>query len=366
MSKLSTLFILLLSLSGNPVLSQSGLDSSLKEARNTLLEMFEEQQIVGLSITVSLEDSTIWSEGLGYADLNLKNRIEPDKTLFRIASISKPITATILGRLYEEGIVDLEESIYSYVPNFPKKTFDFTLMDLATHRSGIRHYKAFEKENQQPLSMEEGLKKFERSNLRFKPGTDYLYSSYGYNLLGVAMEKASGTSFSDLLKTHIAEPLNMKNTIPDYGSYDTLQTSGFFIKSGKDKIKGTEPVYMGFKLPSGGMLSTSEDLVKLGNAYVYQSVLKPSTQERLLTDQPLPDGRKTGYGLGWGIKSNKDGKTIISHTGGNTGAVCRLIIYPEEELVIAVVSNTSGIDWQKFIRTVNTIPTILLDGTTKS
>ncbi|MEL6132507.1 MAG: serine hydrolase domain-containing protein [Bacteroidota bacterium] len=323
--------------------------------------LVEEEQIVGLAITVSLEDSVMWSEGFGYSDLDKEKPIKPDQTLFRIASLSKPLTATILGRLEEEELIDSKASVYTYVPDFPTKAYDFNLWHLATHRSGIRHYKAFEKDNQKPLSMEEGLAKFQKSKLKFEPGTDYLYSSYGYNLLGVAMVQATNTSFPQLLQTYVTTPLGMKHTVPDTGVYDAIQTSGFFKSNGKGKVEEAKSVNYTMKMPSGGLLSTSEDLVTFGNAYVYQRLLRRKTQEEMLTDHPLPNGEKTGYGMGWGLGVDGQGRQILSHTGGNVGSVCKLIVYPESALTLAVVSNTYGIDWLKFIRTVNRIPNMILE-----
>jgi serine beta-lactamase-like protein LACTB len=347
-------------------IAQTSFDSRIKEARNSIISMLEEENIVGLSVTVSYEGSIIWSEGFGYADLEEKRAIKPNETLFRIASISKPITATILGRLNEEEIINFNKSVYTYVPKFPEKGYDITLEQLANHTSGIRHYKTLERENRKPLSIEQGLKRFEQSKLKFKPGTDYLYSSYGYNLLGVAMEKAAEMSFEELMKQYVTQPLEMVNTIPDEGVYDDIQISGFFKSNGKGKIKEAKPAYMATKLPSGGMLSTSEDLVTFGNAYAQHNLLKDSTQIKILSEVELPNGKKTAYGIGWGLKVDKKGRKIISHTGGNAGSVCRLIVYPESELTIAVVSNTFGIDWLKFIRTVNNIPNIILEGEAKN
>lgn len=360
MNKKLIILIITLNFQCTYLLAQISIDSKIREARASIISLIEEENIVGLSITVSHNDSIVWSEGFGYSDLQGKNAIEPDKTLFRIASISKPITSAILGRLYEENTLDYNESVYKYVPNFPRKKFDINLLQLATHTAGIRHYNIFERDNTKPMSIEEGLKKFKNSKLKFKPGTDYLYSSYGYNLLGVAMEKASKLSFEELLKVYVTQPLGMKNTMPDKGSYDTLQVSGFFLSKKNKKVKEAQPVYMATILPSGGMLSTSEDLVTFGNAYAYNKLLRESTQNKILTQTGLPNGKKIRNGIGWSVKIDKKGRKIISQTGGNTGSVCRLIVYPESKLTVAVVSNTFGIDWLKFVRTINHIPDFLL------
>lgn len=352
------LISLLILLSSNLAFSQN---TTISKAREIIAQMVEEENIVGLSISVSQKDSLLWSEGFGFCDMNKETAITPNDTYFRIASLSKPITATLMGRLYEENIIDPDESLYTYVPNFPKKEYDFTVKHLATHQSGIRHYKGLEKENKKPLSLEEGLDRFKNSKLKFKPGTAYNYSSYGYNLLGVAIQNAANTPFQDLLKSYVTEPLEMNHTIPDNGNYKDMKTSGFFMSNGKGKIKEADEVNLFMKLPSGGMLSTSEDLVRLGNAYVYKRILKEATQNLILEDITLPNGKKTGYGMGWGLSTDKKGRKILSHNGGNTGSVCRLIIYPEEELTIAVVSNTFGIDWVKFIRNMWKVSAVFLN-----
>ncbi|MEM1094036.1 MAG: serine hydrolase domain-containing protein [Bacteroidota bacterium] len=339
---------------------RAGIDA-IDESRAMLRTLVEEEDIVGLAIAVSYEDSLIWSAGFGYSDLDQQSPISPEQTYFRIASLSKPITATVMGRLVEDGIIDLDNSVYDYVPDFPKKKHDFTLRHLAAHRSGIRHYKRFEKENRAPLSLEEGLRKFQRSKLEFEPGTAYLYSSYGYNLLGVAMQNAAQQSFDDLLSEYVTVPLGMGHTIPDDADYADLRTSGFFDFNWRNKLRVAKPVNMYMKLPSGGMLSTAEDLVRFGNAYAYQRILDASTQNEILADVPLPNGDQVGYGLGWGLGTDRAGRSIISHSGGNTGSACRLIVYPEEKFTVAVVSNTFGIDWIKFMRTVNSVSAMILD-----
>ncbi|MEO0340668.1 MAG: serine hydrolase domain-containing protein [Bacteroidota bacterium] len=335
---------------------------SLLAAKKRIEEMVQEENIVGLSISISLDDTLIWSAGYGYSDLEKQTPIDPSETVFRITSIAKPFTTTILGRLYEEGKIDWTKSLYHYVPDFPKKRYDFTLQQLALHRAGIRHYHWYEGENKKPLSIEQGLKKFKRSRLRFEPGTEYLYSSYGYNLLGVAMEKASGQSYEQLLAEYITRPLQLEHTIADDADYKNLRTSGFFTTKGKGKVWEAEAVNMYMKLPCGGILSTSEDLVQFGNAYSYGRILQENTRQTILLEPTLPDGKKVGYSMGWGLTIDKQGRKIISHTGGNTGAVCRLIVYPDQKLSIAVVSNTFGIDYLKFIRNLSSIANgILLD-----
>lgn len=344
--------------SSHLVLAQSPV---IEDCRAKLQSMMDEEGIVGLSVTLSFKDSVIWSEGLGHRDLQGTKSISPSETLFRIASLSKPITATIMGRLYEDSIIDVEESLYTYAPDFPKKAYDFSLRDLAMHRSGIRHYKPLETENTKAIGIKEGLERFKSSKLKFKPGSSYLYSSYGYNLLGYAMSNASKVSFEDLMETYICTPLDMKHTMADRGTYPDMNVSGFFQTKGKDKTRIAKDVNMYMKLPSGGILSTSEDLVKLGNAYIYKRAMRPETQAEILRLRPFPEWQANTYAMGWGVSKDKQGRTYWSHTGGNTGAMCRILVYPEQEMCLAIVSNTSGADYLKFIRIMAQVANAMLE-----
>ncbi|MEM8526888.1 MAG: serine hydrolase [Bacteroidota bacterium] len=95
--------------------------------------------------------------------------------------------------------------------------------------------------------------------------------------------------------------------------------------------------------------------------FIYNRILQEETQRTILTDIPLPNGEKVGYGMGWGISTDAKGRDFISHTGGNAGSVCRLIVYPEQKLSIAVVSNTFGIDYLRFIRELSKISNSILE-----
>jgi len=337
----------------------SGIDNA--GAEELITALIEEENMVGLAVAVSYRDEIIWSKGYGYRDLEKTQAISAKNTLFRIASLSKPFTGTLLAKLHQEGTVHWDSSLYKYVPSFPEKKYDFSLRQLAMHRAGIRHYRWLERENRQALSLEDGLKKFSRSNLKFQPGTNYNYSSYGYNLLGLALQNASQKAFEDLLETEICEPLGLKHTQADLANYEGLETSGFFSSNGKGKNKVAPDVIMYMKMPSGGLLSTAEDLVVFGNALIYQRLLNESTQSKMLESPPLPDGRTTNYALGWGISNDKNGREFYSHTGGNTGSICRIVVFPEQELSIVVLSNTFGTDYLKFIRTVSQLSEHYLD-----
>ena len=113
-----------------------------KNAKKLAKEFLKANHIPGMAISVSRHGKLIWSKGFGYARLKPKKRVKPKKTIFRIASISKSITAVTLAKLTDETLVDLDKSIYQYLPDYPKKTYDFTVRQLGGNIVGLTHYKS--------------------------------------------------------------------------------------------------------------------------------------------------------------------------------------------------------------------------------
>ena len=107
-----------------------------KLVSNTL----ETNNLPGLSLTIVKDGNKIYSKGFGYADIDKQIQVLPSKTKFRIGSFSKTLAASALMKLVEEGKIDLDASIYNYVPDYPKKKWDFTSRQIAGHLSGIRSY----------------------------------------------------------------------------------------------------------------------------------------------------------------------------------------------------------------------------------
>src|SRR5512134_1490923 len=137
----------------------------------------------GAQIAVSRDGRTIWSRSFGCADLELDVPVGPD-TRFRIGSVSKPLTAAAIGRLVEDGRLDLDAPVQRYVPDFPKKAWPITTRQLAGHLAGIRHYEGDEfLIRDHYATVHAGLAIFEKDALLFEPGTKFSYSSYGWNLI---------------------------------------------------------------------------------------------------------------------------------------------------------------------------------------
>jgi CubicO group peptidase (beta-lactamase class C family) len=337
--KLVLLFLLLFFTSF--VFSQSYITAEskkIKTARKIAKKFLRKEKIAGMSISVSQNGQLIWSEGFGFASRKPKVKVKPDETLFRIASISKSITALTLAKLIEDDIIDLDESIYTYLPDYPKKKYDFTVRELAGHLAGIRSYKDHEFTLNKKLTISEGVDLFKNDALLFEPSTQFFYNTFGYVLLSDIMQKASGLDFVSLANKLVIAPLQMANTMLDASNINIPNKTAFF----KNKRNLSTPVSNEYKVAGGGFLSTSEDLITFGQEVILPTLISEQSLLEIITSQKLKSGNITGYGIGFSIDNTKNNTPKYYHTGGGVGASTILSIYPNENITICILTNTSS------------------------
>lgn len=163
-----------------------------------------------------IKDGFVWVKGYGFADLENKVPANPDSA-YRLASVSKSMTAVAIMQLVETKKIDLDAEVQTYVSYFPKKPWPVTVRQVLGHIGGISHYKNAEKELhiKEHKSTREAIAIFQDFDLVAEPGTRYSYSSYGYNLLGAIVEAASGMSFGDYMKQNVWGPAGMNDTRMD-------------------------------------------------------------------------------------------------------------------------------------------------------
>jgi beta-lactamase len=309
------------------------------EAEKILYYLIQEEIIPGASVTVTKQGKIIWQGGYGYADISKKTPVDPQKTIFRVASMSKAITGVLLARLQEQKKFDWNLSLYEYVPNFPSKPFDFTIKQLAGHLAGIRSYKANEYTLNKKYSIEEGIDLFKDDILQSAPGTKFLYSSYGINLISLAIEKCLNKKFEDIAKDEVFKPLNMWRTFPDRGKIITDEATPY-TRTKKGLDKATE-VNNYFKLAGGGFLSTSHDIAKMGTAIERHSFLSQAVENEMLKKQCTTDDVEINYGIGWQNQRDWNGRDYFGHTGMGVGGFGWLSVYPNEQVVIVMLFNVT-------------------------
>ena len=318
----------------------------LTKADALLQQLITVKKIPGLAISVFKKDAIYFQKGYGYADLDKNIKVSPESTVFRIASVSKPIAATALARMVTEGIIDLDKSFYTYVPYYPKKQWDFSIRQLASHTAGIRGYMGKEYGLNEPFSIKDSIAIFKDDDLLFEPGTGYHYNSYDWVLISLAMQEASGIPFEEYVKENVLDLIGLKNTFPSSTigvesiENKNLQLTRFYSKNTIGFRKAI-PVNNYFKLAGGGYLSTSADIAKLGQAYLNKSIVNNKVLEQFLSSE-IVNNELTYYGLGWQVSQDVKGRPFYGHIGNGVGGYSNFFIYPEEQTVIAILVNCTN------------------------
>jgi len=321
------------------------------QIEKALLEVHRKQRNVGLSAAVLLHGQMLYSGSLDYADLEHQVKVSP-QTRFAIASVTKAFTGVVLLKLYDSRKIDLDAPIQRYVPSFPVKAGGaITPRLLAAHLAGIRHWG---NERTPDLyanhfdNVKDVLRLFQNDPLVAEPGTKYSYSSCGYNLLAAAIQSAAGKPFEAYVRETILAPLCLKNTQFDdvrrvignrsrrYSFYNPTT-----FEESTDLFRVPDWDYS-HNMAGGNMLSTAEDLVQFGNALLRPGLLTRSSLD-LLYARPKTAHAESPMSFGWFVGDPRATRKEIHITGSNPGVQAAIYVYPEVELVIAVLANTWGI-----------------------
>ncbi|WP_276481722.1 serine hydrolase domain-containing protein [Paraflavitalea pollutisoli] len=314
---------------------------AIEAARRFIDSLRQSQHLPGLSVAVGNRDKILWAEGFGYADL--ENQVPVNiHSNFRMGSVSKVITTLAVGRLYQQGMLDLDAPVQQYLPAFPAKPYPITARQLAGHLAGIRHYGPNDPTNvpKRYKSVQESLSIFSSDSLLFKPGTNYNYSTYGYSLLSAVVESAARKDFLSYLRDSIWQPLGMLHTAPDYSDSIIAGRVRFYEVLKDGTAINAAQVDNSYKWAGGGLLSTPSDLVLMVQGLLQHRLLDAPTLQLLFTSQQLENGKKTNVGIGWRINETREGVRYIHHGGLIDGGRTFLLFFPDSGLIFAVASNT--------------------------
>jgi CubicO group peptidase (beta-lactamase class C family) len=300
-------------------------------------------------VAVGVGADLVCAEGFGWADLETQVGVTPD-TRFRIGGASMPLTSAAVGLLIEKGRLKLDDEIQTYVPAFPKKQWPVTLRQLMGHVAGIRG----DAGDEESLSgrcerAADGLQRFAATPLRFEPGTQFRYSTYGWILVSAAVEVAADEPFFTFMRRQIFKPLGMNDTTPDSMSDSIPDRATFYHpRFAGDPRYGPEPVRRGDYscfAGGGGFLSTPSDLARFGMAVNGGTLLQPATVQMLQAPQRLPSGSETGYGLGWDVETVSLAGETTRQVGHDSefvlGGTTSLVTFQPRGIVVAITTNTT-------------------------
>lgn len=313
----------------------------------------------GCIAAVSVDGEIKYFGEAGFADDRTQTKFEKD-TKTRIASIVKPMTAIGVMKLVEQKKISLNDPIKKYIPEYSDSLKDkITILQILSHTAGIPGYQnKKEKENKKNYNnTEEAFSIFKNRPLIAEPGTKFSYTSYGYVVLGVLIERVSGMPYVEYMQKEIWNPLKMFHTEQEDANSIYYNKANLFEKSQKNKLSSVNPTNLSDRVPGGGIHSTLNDLLKFGQAILDNKLISDSLLNKMLINQkPVQEGN--GYGLGFTLYGeNPDHGIVFGHGGAQTGASNLLFIVPKRKAVIIVLSNTSRAN-----KTIGEIAVCLLQG----
>jgi len=326
-------------------------------------DRFEATRCPGLSVAVASHNEIVFSRALGKAD------IEQDVPLTtasvqRLASVSKPITGTIIMDLVEQSKLSLDASIRQYLPELPAFYQSVTLRELLSHQSGVRGYADEENvlfNTVHYSTSRDALKVMMTYPLAFTPGTKVEYSSLAFTVLGAAAESVTGRSFQQLSMDFFPKHGIRGFALDDPYAIVPRRVHGYLVDrtlnlqfndgrvAGRDYLKSTTGEIsnahyydISNRYPAGGFDALAEDLLRFVIAVGSGKVLKPDAVDAMWTGQRTSDGVSTVFGLGWGVSNWRERTKMVGMNGLELSTATFLRYLPDSGVGVALLCNAEG------------------------
>jgi CubicO group peptidase (beta-lactamase class C family) len=319
----------------------------LREAVDLYKQAVDKDHIRGAVLYVAERGQVVLHEAVGYRHFESRAPMQKD-TLFRMASNTKPVVATAVMMLQEDGKLSIDDPVAKHLPSFDNnKSRGITIAQLLSHTSGFRIEPIFYPfKPGEEVSLQAAVAKFGAEGPKEKPG-EYSYSNAGYNTLGAVIEVVSGMPLEDFLRRRIYEPLGMSDTLnhADPGKLDRMATvyrgrqRGESVTFTKGWTPGDPPDYPMIRA-SGGMVSTAADYAKFLELFRQKGMfngtrlLKADTVQAMITPR-VKTGETGSYGYGWMIAPGG----VFRHTGSDGTAAW---VDPSREVIGIVFTQSPG------------------------
>ena len=300
----------------------------------------ERDHIPGVSVAILREGKVIHCKGYGMANVELSSPAT-ENSVYQIASLTKPFTATAIMLLAEDGKLSIDGQVRKYVPDLPASWEHVTVRQLLSHTSGINSNKLGGPSATagKDFTARELVDTVAKEPLDFKPGEHWNYSNAGYAVLGLLIEKLSGKSYGDFLDERIFKPLGMGNTRANdlhaviAGRVQGYAWDGKVLTIG-EYFSPTQP------FAAGMLVSTVADLAKWDRSLDAGTLLKRPILEQMWAPVRTGHGDRPGYGLGWEIKEI-NGHRSVGHGGGIPGFSTCFTRYGDDHLTVIVLTNSN-------------------------
>ena len=328
---------------------------AIEESRRLAHALLLEENLPGLSVAVARDGEIVWTEGFGWADLEVRMPVTP-RTKFRLGSVSKTLTAAAVALLHERERIDLDAPVQTYVPAYPQKPWTVTTRQLMGDIAGVHRIRGDNNDNPpggQCASLDEALATFGDEPLLFEPGTRYRFSTYGWIVVSAVVEAAAGESLPIFMTREILEPLAMARTVLEDRA-DVPDMTSFYIPRANMRtklgVRKRSRPHTSCLAGAGAFFSTPSDLVRFGSAMLKPGLLKADSIALLQTPLRLKSGASTDFALGWKVQHVQLAGAparMVAHRATPNGSTVALLTFPDHGVVVAVASNISpaeGVD----------------------
>lgn len=332
--------------SGHHVTTRADTAHHATRVSNRILgELRATSGVPGLGAAVWRDGRIIWCGSAGHRDLENDAAVTPD-TIFRLASVSKVITATAAARLREDGRLDVDVPVSTMVPGLRADWAAITPRQLAAHVSGLPHYQDQDADRggRHFATVTDAVDQIRTRPLLSAPGSRYQYSSWGYTLLSASIERAAGEPFLDYLRGHIIGDLAIGPDATDSDQPNASRAYRFV-----DRVPQRAPTHdFSYTWAGGGLGATPSGIVRFGGRLLHGDIVSADTLRWMRTPTTFADGtpvRDEDYtlGFGWRVSDDEDGAAMMHHTGVTLGARSALVLWPEQDTAVSLLSNAEWV-----------------------
>lgn len=322
-------------------LTRDPLEATLEKIQTIL----DEGEYPGLSVAVAVNGEMVLANGFGVK--NIETGEKPDhETMFRVYSVSKPLTGIMTAKLAGDGQLNLDAPISNYLPGLPEKLKTITSRQLAGHIGGIRHYQDNEwmkiAQDACPVPAD-GFAPFINNSLIADPGQEYSYSSFGYVLLSGVLEAASGQNFEPLFNDLMFAPSGAERfDLDDPTTTRPKNMATFYDTGGLFGPSVSDPINNGCKFGAGGWNASAEALTKVFMNFLDGDLTSPETLEMTFQQITPATPNEAKMGMGFGSNISSDGYRYASMSGSGLGGRAAMVIFPDEKIVVVILGNTEG------------------------
>jgi CubicO group peptidase (beta-lactamase class C family) len=309
------------------------------ELRAACAEFQTAHHIVGMSVAVLRDHDVVLDAAFGESDREAK-AAATSATLYRLASVSKTVTATVVMQLVEAHKLDLDLDVHGYVKQLDDMLPVITLRQILSHTSGIRHYRDDREDGGTAhRTTSEALGLFIHDPLLFAPGVKYSYSTHAFTLAVATIESAAKRDFAAIVHDDVAAKC-APTLACEIASASEPQRTALYAVDKSGAVTRLEPRDdLSWKYGGGGLESNALDLAHFAQAVAEAKLVSAASRDAMWTRSKTNDGQPIDYGLGWAV--SQDGNTI-SHSGSQQGTSTCLTILRAEHLVIVVLDNTEN------------------------